>query len=123
MTALKLVAVCAPDDPCEDGYTCDNHREATRDRGAPEWHSFEEGEEPHRDYLEGRDVHCGDTIELQGKEEIFDDWGSYSRRLDSGELVRYERSGGRVLLYTRIKGHEFVAGLHDWMRFRWPVKS
>ena len=102
--------------------------EAKRDRGTP-WSELIERHEDGdvRHYLDGRDVHCGDVIELQGMEQRSDDYGDYGKRLPTGELVRYEASIAKdrhlfVRLFTRVAGFEFSAAADPWMRFRWPVR-
>ena len=70
-----------------------------------------------RHYLHGIDVHCGQGLELLG---VHDPGGQ-------AIPVRYEASqdyggppGIRATLYTAVGGHEFVARIHDEMKFRWP---
>ena len=50
--------------------------EAKRDKGQP-WSELIEGRDGGglRHYLDGREVHCGDVLELQGMEPKGDDYG------------------------------------------------
>lgn len=67
-----------------------------------------------RDFLEGRPINCGAGLGLQAVEERADDYGEYLVSLPHGPRVRYEldvpRPGEarrRIVLYTRVAGHEF----------------
>ena len=77
-----------------------------------------------RHYLDGRAVHCGDTLVLQRTETRYDDYGSYDVAHDDGAHVRYEASWrtGKIdaTLHTAVAGVVFATGLESWHRFRWP---
>ena len=96
-----------------------------RDKGAP-WSALVVERECSglRHYLEGKPVHCGTGLVLQSHEYRDDDYGEYTRALQQGNRVRYEASIGdqqiRATLHADVGGHEFVAPLKAWMRFRWP---
>jgi hypothetical protein len=117
-----------------DGSTCNDeqHRAALRRRagGAPSWHPIQRGRDGGgiRDFLEGRPITCGSSIELQALEYRDDNYGTYQLNLPTGVVVRYEvdgplGAGGQVVLYGDIAGHDFTAKLHDGMRFRWPRRG
>ena len=83
-----------------------------------------------RHYLEGKPIHCGELIELQGFEWRSDDYGDYRIPKQAGFIVRYETAWRglqadepKVILYGYIGGHEFTAPLGDSMRFRWPERK
>lgn len=96
-----------------------------RDKGAP-WSVLELRRDAGglRHYLEGEPVHCGRTILLQASETHYDDYGSWGRALPRGTRVRYEAAIQdreiRATLHAGVDGHEFVARLEAFMRFRWP---
>ncbi len=80
-----------------------------------------------KNYLDGKPVHCGEGLYLQHTMLRSDDYGEYSVPVPTrGEHVRYEASqNGKKIdgtLYIEIGGHEFVAHLEPWMRFRWPER-
>jgi len=76
-----------------------------------------------RDYLDGKPIHCGATLELQAYEYRSDDYGEYHVMVQRGDLVRYERSAGQVTLYASVAGHTFTAEWDGGMRFRWPQRK
>jgi len=77
-----------------------------------------------RHYLDGKAVHCGDTIELQAIEEHHDDHGPYSVPVQLGTPVRYESDlylpTPETTLFASVAGRVFAAALSPSMRFRWP---
>jgi len=77
-----------------------------------------------RHYLDGEPVHCGRAVMLQAIEPCWDDYGEWSYALQQGKRVRYEASIQdreiRATLHAVVEGHEFIARLEKWMRFRWP---
>lgn len=95
-----------------------------RDKGTP-WSALELRRDAGglRHYLDGEPVHCGEGVLLQAIEYRDDDYGSWSRALPRGTRVRYEAAMGemeiRATLHAICEGHEFVARLEKWMRFRW----
>lgn len=100
-----------------------------RDKGAL-WSVLElrsEGVAGLRHYLDGRPVHCGDGLMLQSIEFRHDDYGEWTRALQTGTRVRYEASFGdkeiRATLHVDVGGHECVARVEKWMRFQWPRRS
>ena len=120
-------------DECPGRPECINnaHLKALEDRaaGAPAWsplNRLTKGGD-FRDYLDGKPIHCGAMLELQGIERRSDDYGEFSIKLHNGALVRYELAWGgeqqerAVVLHGRIAGHEFTARADAWMRFRWPA--
>jgi hypothetical protein len=80
-----------------------------------------------RHFLDGEPVSCGTTLELQAIGDRSDDYGEYSVPLPRGERVRYEaqlsREDAPATLHTYVGGHEFIAHLEPWMRFRWPGRT
>jgi len=80
-----------------------------------------------RHYLAGEPISCGSSIELQDLKWFADDFGEFRQYLGQGRVVRYEalQDGKtiRATLHTVVGGHEFVATVEAWMRFRWPVKG
>ena len=108
----------------------EGHREALqrrRDAKAGQWSPIVVGQDAggRRDFLDGRPIHCGTTLELQAIEEGGDDYGSFSVSLSTGHLVRYELTWlpgdeRRIDLYVGVGGHTFMTSLEPWMRFRWP---
>jgi len=80
-----------------------------------------------RHYLDGEPISCGSSIELQAIDWHDDDFGEFRVYRPRGRVVRYEaRQDGVTLnatLHTLVEGHEFVAKVESWMRFRWPVRS
>ncbi len=98
-----------------------------RETGQP-WDELEVQREPGglRHYLCGKPIHCGEFIELQAIGFRRDDDGNdYTVPLQHGIPVRYEArfDAGELhaTLHADLSGHEFVAGLERWFRFRWPV--
>lgn len=78
-----------------------------------------------RDYLDGKPIHCGTTLELQAVDYAEDDFGSYSVTVDRWTTVRYELTwkpdGKRkIVLFKYVDGHQFVTEWNATMRFRWP---
>ncbi len=117
-----------------DGTTCNDegHRAALARRaaGAPAWHPIVRGRDGGgvRDFLEGKAITCGSSLELQAVEYRDDDYGSYQLSLPTGVIVRYEvdrplNADGEVILYGDLAGHDFTARHHDGMRFRWPRRE
>lgn len=135
MGSLHSVSMSKPHDdcwisePCAIGKPEECPKEIAarkRDKGIP-WHALELRTEIGgvRHYLDGKPIHCGMGIELQHLEHKFDDYGEYTKALQVGTVVRYERSGvgdeiRAITLHANVGGHEFVAKLEAWMRFRWP---
>ena len=129
-----LLHVTDEDAPCDlaisehEGPCANPEHTAARARraaGAPSWSAIEHGSEGGgpRDYLDGQPIHCGDGLELQSIKWSADDYGEFTLKQATGTRVRYERSGGDVVLYATIGGHSFASGLQGWMRFRWPQKG
>jgi len=137
-------AVCSDDphldcsiyEPCEAGDPAGCPREPIRARRARERQGFWSRLELRRDgggwrhYLDGEPVHCGAGLELQTVELRSDDYGEYSVPTQQGVPVRYEGQLGnrpreqvRATLHKNVGGHEFAAGVDDWMRFRWPRRG
>ena len=124
-----------PGKPCADP----DHRKAiaaiaSRDTGGPAWDPIVRGQDGggHRDFLAGQPINCGSTLDLQGTETRDDDYGSYTVRLATGTLVRYEtawpkgwtpRQPKTIVLYVEVGGHTFTANADEWMRFRWPSRE
>jgi hypothetical protein len=117
----------------DDDSPCDNpgHQEAITRRsvGAAPWSLLERQERlgDFRDYLLGEPVHCGATLELQGRQWSSDDYGDYVLALPSGILVRYELewlpSGKRPVIFVDAGSYEFSRPIEvSWMRFRWPAR-
>jgi hypothetical protein len=113
-----------PDDP--------QHTEALRRRraGAAEWCAIERGRDAggSRDFLDGQPIHCGATLELQAIEHHDDDYGSFTLKLPTGVLVRYELAWGKgeeraIELHAAIGGHSIEFRHEQWMRFRWPQRG
>jgi len=79
-----------------------------------------------RHYLEGEPVHCGAGLQLQAITFRADDYGEWQVALPLGTRVRYEAAIGdteiRATLHADVAGHEFIARLEKWMRFRWPER-
>lgn len=78
-------------------------------------------------FRDGEPIHCGAILDLQAIESLSDDYGEYHRPVQRGIRVRYELSfsatgslAKRVVLHTKVDGHEFTSRLEGWMRFRWP---
>lgn len=121
--------------PCRAGdpATCPARAAAQRRQLAKEgsWHPLElravgGGA---RLLLVGNPVHCGAALELQARASATDEYGEYSVVQQRGRCVRFELEGRgdtldvRARLHLGIDGHEFVAQLEPWMRFRWPRQS
>lgn len=107
--------------PCEDK----EHQAALERRrgGAAEWGAIKRGSDAggERDFLDGRAIHCGATLELQSIEYKGDDYGEFVLRLAKGVRVRYELDvDRRVVLYADVGGYLFAEKANPWMRFRWP---
>lgn len=134
-----------------DTCTDPQHREALARRraGAAPWSTVQTGNDAPsgdpagwRQFLDGKPIHCGQLLELQGREFSSDDYGEIMLLKPTGILVRYEvawtaeaaprrsreewaalKAGGRVpMLHLSIDGYEFTKPLEDWMRFRWPER-
>ena len=99
---------------------------------AAAWSAIERSDDDggQRDFLDGRPINCGAGFELQAVEERSDDYGEYLVSLPHGPRVRYEldvprpgEAGRRIVLYTRVAGHEFRTPHRQWMRFRWPAPT
>jgi hypothetical protein len=115
-----------------DDCGSDFHRKALawRRAGAAPWSALDRRGDPRvgdwRDYLDGEPIANGSALELQGIEySPGEEYGSRPRA--DGVRVRYEtswagRAEGRepVRLHVNVGGHEFVASLERWMRFRRP---
>lgn len=131
---------CWAGEPCEVGKPDEcppsiaEAARAKRDKGTP-WAQFTLRREPGglRHYLEGKPIHCGYALELQRVTYKSDDYGEYSVFVQECDVVRYEaqilpagpgrRDGEiRATLHADVGGHEFVARLEEWMRFRWPER-
>ena len=129
-------ADCWSGEPCAIGRPdeCPIHVAlARRDRGAP-WSALtlRHGSAEMRHHLDGRPVHCGDTLTLQAQTVRADDLGEFTRYEPSGVAVRYEatiftaemlNAKTRTLgasLYATVGGHTFGVRVEEWMRFRWP---
>lgn len=80
-----------------------------------------------RHFLDGEPVSCGSTLELQSIAYRSDDYGEYTVPQPQGVGVRYEADLGHedapATLHGDVGGHEFIARLEPWMRFRWPGRS
>jgi len=99
---------------------------------AREWSPIVAGEDGggYRDFLDGRAIHCGTFLELQGQADVVDkvDQEIVTKRLETGVIVRYETShritktGAQriVVLYGELGGHDVTLHHEAWMRFRWP---
>jgi len=104
-------------------------RELRRKAKREEWSAIVLRKDPSlRHYLDDRDIHCGDFIELQAVETRYDaDSEAYTAPLPGGVVVRYEasqRDGDlRAWLYAAVAGRTFTAGLDECMRFRWPERD
>lgn len=106
------------------------HAEALERRaaGAAKWEKISRLSDGggYRDFLEGKPIHCGETLELQATEHKYDDFGGYTLYLNEGHLVRYEanlsRPDGGIILYSSIGGHQFHKGYEGWERLRWPKR-
>lgn len=103
---------------------------ATQERSS-EWAAFDLRDDGDRHYLAGEPIHCGEAVMLQSIKYEYDaDGNERVVRLETGVRVRYELvwikdwSGlnERVRLHAQVGGHEFVAPLEQWMRFRWPER-
>ena len=101
------------------------------DTGTP-WSQIERGNDGggQRDFLDGRPIHCGTTLELQTVEVRSDDYGDYSVVLPSGVRVRYEldvprpeEERRRIVLHSSVGGYEFTRRHSTTMRFRWPRRD
>lgn len=99
---------------------------------APAWGELDLREDGGRHYLNGEPIHCGEALMLQSIKYEYDKEGNESVvRLETGVRVRYElvwppgnpSLSERVRLHASHGGHEFVARLESWMRFRWPERS
>lgn len=110
------------DTTCEDP----GHRDALARRrgGAKPWSPIERSRDGggSRDFLDGRPIHCGTGLLLQIVERKDDDYGGYNLHGDRGLPVRYELSGGAIVLYVDYGGHDAILTHNAWMRFRWPPK-
>ena len=125
MNAMQHQA-CFFGEPCVEGKPAECPpaiAAARRDRGRP-WSALEVREESGglRHFLGGEPVHCGDGLRLQAVAYTSDDYGEYTRFLQEGRPVRYEarflNGELRATLHTMVDGHEFIAAVESWMRFR-----
>ncbi len=74
-----------------------------------------------RDFLDGRPIHCGDSLELQAIDVRDDDFGSFTVWTSKGVRVRYElEPDKRITLYAGVAGLSFTHPHEQGMRFRWP---
>jgi hypothetical protein len=105
------------------------HRDALQARRAAKegkWSPIVRGHDSggKRDFLDGKPVHCGATLELQAVETREDDYGQFSVWTQVGVRVRYELEPNKgITLYAAVAGFNFTHRHDDWMRFRWPRRE
>jgi len=126
---------CTVHEPCLDRSSstdcpAEPGRKLRREAMACAWSQLEVRREDGglRHYLNGQPVHCGDALELQDREDRYDDDGrGYAAVLPRGHHVRYEaRQNGKELcasLHVEVGGHMYEATHWTYMRFRWPVRA
>lgn len=117
----------------EPGDSCSDHGHSAalerRRGGAAKWSQIVRGRDGggSRDFLDGKPIHCGTSLELQSLEYKSDDYGEYTLPLPTGTRVRYELAWDgderAIMLHVGVGGHEFIARWEPWMRLRWPAVS
>lgn len=121
-------AVCAnPNDPSPCPATeAARGRTAAMAEGGGAWGRLELRRESGglRHYLDGRPVHSGYHLVLQGVAHREDAYGEFTVPVQVEHDVRYETlvrglDGFDADLFVVVGGHTFRAPLEAWMRFRW----